>query len=146
MPARNAASGGRVASVRRTRYHPTIRDPKHPAETRVRIKSIPSASGGKTLALCVMVVAFIVGVVRSLGWLVFEMGRDQRRRGPGFDDVVTGPLAFLAFPLFFGAIAFVVGFVTATIYNISAGITGGLEVEVEGDDGDAARRGKEFDW
>ena len=111
----------------------------------MKVKSITSTSAGKTLALGTMVVAFIIGLVRSLAWLVFDTGRG-RRGGADFDDTVFGPFAFIAFPLFFGAIAFVVGFVLAVVYNIAAGITGGLELEVEGDDADAARRGKELDW
>ena len=110
----------------------------------MRIKSISTTSAGKTLAMSTMVVAFIIGLVRSLGWLVFDVG-PRRRGGPNFDTAMEWPFAFIAFPLFFGAIAFVVGFVLAVIYNIAAGITGGLDLEVEGDE-DAAKRGKEFDW
>jgi hypothetical protein len=106
----------------------------------VRVKSISTGSAGKTLAMSVMVVTFIIGLVISLGWLVFG---GRRRRG--FDEeVLYGPLAFIAMPLFYGAIALVIGFVLAVIYNIAAGITGGVELEVEADD--AERRGKEFDW
>lgn len=108
----------------------------------MRIKSIGTGSAGKTAAMATMVVTFVIGLIRSLGWLVFDMGRRRR----GFDDeVIFGPLAFIAMPIFFGAIAFVVGFVLAVIYNTAAGLTGGVEVEVDGDDADA-RRGKEFDW
>lgn len=111
----------------------------------MRIKSITTTSAGKTLAMSTVVVAFIIGLVRSLAWLVFDTGRG-RRGGADFDDTVFGPFAFVALPLFFGAIAFVVGFVLAVVYNIAAGITGGLDLDVEGDDADAAKRGKELDW
>ena len=89
-----------------------------------------------------MVVTFVIGLIRSLGWLVFDMGR----RRYGGDPVVFGPLAFVLMPLVFGTIAFVVGFVLAVLYNTASGITGGVEVDVDGEDADAARRGKEFDW
>lgn len=130
-----------VASAGRTRYDPTTSDANPDTEKPVRVKSISTGSAGKTLAMSVMVVTFIIGLIRSLGWLVFEMGR--RRRGFN-DEVLFGPLAVIAMPLFFGLIALVVGFVLAVIYNVAAGITGGVELEVEADD--AERRGKEFDW
>lgn len=108
----------------------------------MRIKSIGTGSAGKTAGMATMVVTFVIGLVISLGWLVFG---GRRRRG--FDDeLLYGPLAFIAMPIFFGAVAFLFGFVLAVIYNTAAGITGGVEVEVDGDDADAARRGKEFDW
>jgi hypothetical protein len=113
-------------------------------EASLKIKSIGTGSAGKTAAMAVMVVTFVIGLVISLGWLVFGGGGRRRR---GFDDeVLYGPLAFIAMPIFFGLIAFVLGFVLAVIFNTAAGITGGIEVEVDGDDADAAKRGKEFDW
>ncbi|HYY96259.1 MAG TPA: hypothetical protein VE713_17265, partial [Pyrinomonadaceae bacterium] len=59
-------------------------------------------------------------------------GRDTGAAGVG--GIVGGLVLMIAIPIFYGIIGFIFGAIGALIYNIAAGIIGGLELELENAD------------
>jgi hypothetical protein len=51
-------------------------------------------------------------------------------RGGGFFPMMGGVASIIVLPIIYGVIGFVVGLITAWIYNMVAGATGGIEIEL----------------
>ena len=49
----------------------------------------------------------------------------------GGGGVILGIVVMIALPIMYGVIGFIVGALSALVYNIFAGMVGGIEMEVE---------------
>lgn len=49
--------------------------------------------------------------------------------GAGFLGMVFGVAGIVIMPIFYGIIGFIFSFIAATLFNVAAGMTGGIEVE-----------------
>ena len=56
-------------------------------------------------------------------------GGDQALGGVG--PIVGGIIMMIAIPIFYGIMGFIGGAIGAVIYNIAAGIVGGIKLELE---------------
>ena len=71
-------------------------------------------------------VGLIVALVGLTGLAFGDLGRAAPLLG-----LALGAGAIIALPVFYGVMGFLVGLVSAAVYNLAAGIVGGVEVELQ---------------
>jgi hypothetical protein len=107
------------------------------AEMMVRRVGIFSVA--KIEGLLMFVVGLFIGVIYGLIFIIFgaaimasmpqRSGGDQALGAAG--PIVIGIIMMIAFPIFYGIMGFIGGAIGAVIYNIAAGIVGGIKLELE---------------
>lgn len=107
------------------------------AEMMVRRVGIFSVA--KIEGLLMFVVGLFIGVIYGLIFIIFgttimasmaqRSGGDQALGGVG--PIVIGIIMMIAVPIFYGIMGFIGGAIGAIIYNIAAGIVGGIKLELE---------------
>ena len=103
--------------------------------SKLRINKLGVLSVAKMYALIMLVVSLLISIPYGLFIMVFGAammgagGRDGLMAGGG--SIVMGLVFMIALPIFYGAIGFVAGAIGALVYNIFAGMVGGIEIEVE---------------
>jgi hypothetical protein len=100
------------------------------------IKRISPMSCAKVSGLLYALMGFIVGACVSLfamvlGGTLASQSAEMGETGGQLFGALFGIGAIVLLPLFYGVMGFVVGAVTSVIYNFVAGVTGGLEIEVQ---------------
>ncbi len=106
------------------------------AEMTIRRFSVFSVA--KMQALLMFVMGLIIGVIYGLFFMLFgaalsalaTRGEDQAMGG--VSSIVIGLMFMIGFPIVYGLIGFIAGAIGALIYNIAAGIVGGIKFELEG--------------
>ncbi len=102
---------------------------------KLRIKKLGILSVAKMYALVMLVVSLIFsvpfGLIMMLSSAAALGSRDAGIGALGGGGVIAGLLFMIGVPIFYGAIGFVFGAIGASIYNLFAGIIGGVEIEVE---------------
>jgi hypothetical protein len=92
-------------------------------------------SVAKIYALMMLVISLIFSVPYGLFIMIFGMAMmgtgDRGGMAAGGGSIVAGLLAMILIPIFYAAMGFVFGAIGALVYNIFAGIVGGVEIEVE---------------
>ena len=102
---------------------------------KLRIRKLGILSVAKMYALIMLVVSLIISIPYGLFIMFFGAammsagGRGGLAAGGG--SIVLGLLFMIGLPIFYGAIGFVFGAIGALIYNLFAGMIGGIEIEVE---------------
>lgn len=103
--------------------------------SKLRIRKIGVLSVAKMYALMMLVISLIISIPYGLFIMVFGaamMGTGERAGlAAGGGSIVIGLLFMIGLPIFYGLIGFVFGAIGALVYNIFAGIVGGVEIEVE---------------
>jgi hypothetical protein len=78
-------------------------------------------------------VGLIIGALFSLiGLAGFAGGLASDSAGGALGSAIFGVGAIIILPIFYGAMGFVVTLISAWLFNIAAGFTGGVEIEVKG--------------
>ena len=98
------------------------------------IRKIGVGSAAKISGLLYACMGFLVGCVFALISLIGAGAIASARTDsglPAWAGAMFGMGAIVIAPICYGILGVVVGAVTAVIYNVAAGVTGGLEVEVE---------------
>ena len=102
---------------------------------KLRIRKLGVLSVAKIYALIMLVISLIISIPYGLFIMVFGaamMGTGERAGfAAGGGSIVMGLLFMIGLPIFYGLIGFVFGAIGALIYNLFAGIVGGVEIEVE---------------
>jgi hypothetical protein len=88
-----------------------------------RIKRFGSLQAGKVLGVMYAGMGLLVAPI-FLATALFELA-------PSGIPTLVGVALALFTPIFYGAIGFVGGVISAWLYNVTARFTGGMEVEVE---------------
>lgn len=102
---------------------------------KLRINKLGILSVAKMYALVMLAVSLIISI--PFGFIYMIAGAAMLSAGgrggaaAGGGGIVGGLLFMIGLPIFYGAIGFVAGAVGALIYNLFAGIVGGVEIEVE---------------
>jgi hypothetical protein len=102
---------------------------------KLRINKIGVLSVAKMYALMMLVISLIISIPYGLVIMIFGAammgagGREGFMAGGG--GIVMGLLFMVGLPIFYGAMGFVFGAIGALVYNVFAGIVGGIEIEVE---------------
>jgi hypothetical protein len=93
------------------------------------IKRVGPVSCAKIAGTLYAIVGLVVGGIISLVALAGGFGPNTAA-APGIAAII-GVGSILMFPIFYGAIAFVAGLVGAWLYNVLAGMLGGIQLEVQ---------------
>ena len=95
-------------------------------------------SVAKIQSLLMFVIGLIIGVLYGLIFMIagaamtaLVPGRDSQTMS-GVGSVVVGLIIMIAVPIFYGVIGFIGGAIGAMVYNIAAGVVGGIRFELEG--------------
>ncbi len=95
-------------------------------------------SVAKMQALLMFVMGLIFGVLYGLFFMIFGAAMSalaptgEGQAMGGVSSIVIGLMIMIGFPITYGLIGFIGGAIGALIYNIAAGIVGGIKFELEG--------------
>lgn len=96
------------------------------------VKKIDIVSLAKIEGALGAILGFIAGLIvagfSSMFWGFASMAEAGVPRGAG---ALFGVTAIIAFPIIYGILGFIGGIITAFLYNIVAGVVGGIEIELE---------------
>ena len=102
---------------------------------KLRIRKLGILSVAKMYAAIMLVMSLIISVPYGLfimffgGMMMSAGGRGGLAAGGG--SMVFGLLFMIGLPIMYGVIGFVAGAIGALLYNLFAGMVGGIEIEVE---------------
>ncbi len=105
---------------------PEIQESHTPGQTKYRVKRLGVLSVGIFTATAVALGSFL-----AIGIVVFfamVLGASPGRLGAS--EFGTGVGALILAPLIYGALGFIGGILQAVVYNIIAGMSGGIEIEL----------------
>jgi hypothetical protein len=106
---------------------------------KVQIKRVGVFSCAKMYSITLAALGLIIGVIYGLifmvlgGAMMAGGGRDATPAGAS--SFVIGIVMMIAIPIFYGVIGFIGGIIGGLVYNVAAGVVGGLELELENMDG-----------
>ncbi len=106
------------------------------AEMTIRRFSVFSVA--RIQGLLAFVIGLLIGVIYGLAFMIFgaaisslaPQGNNQAMGGVG--SVVIGLIIMIAVPVFYGILGFIGGMIGALVYNLAAGVVGGVRFELEG--------------
>lgn len=103
---------------------------------KLRIKKLGPLSVAKMYAAMAFVISLLFAVPYGLfiiGFSLFgaSLGKGSEALAVGGASIVGGIVAIVAIPIIYTIVAFISGLIGALIYNIFAGMVGGIEIEVE---------------
>jgi hypothetical protein len=93
------------------------------------IKRLAPLSLAKIVGMLYVVLGLIFGATFSLAAMAGAFAFDQADTPLFFRFMGTG--AVFMFPIFYGCLGFIVSLVAAWLYNILAGLVGGIEIEIQ---------------
>ena len=95
-------------------------------------------SVAKIYGLLMFVIGLIIGVLYGLFLILFGAAMsaiapngDAALAG-GVSTVVLGVAMMIGFPIMYGVMGFIGGTISAVVYNLAAGMIGGVKFELEG--------------
>ena len=101
------------------------------------IKRFGVFSVAKIYGLLSFIIGLIIGVLYGLFLILFGAamsamapGGDQALAG-GVSTVVLGIMMMIAFPIMYGLMGFIGGAISAVVYNVAAGVIGGIKFDLE---------------
>ena len=106
---------------------------------KVQIKRMGVFSCAKIYSITLAAMGVIIGIIYGLifivlgGAMMAGGGRDAGTAGAS--SLVIGIVMMIAIPVMYGIIGFIGGIIGALVYNVAAGVVGGLELELENMDG-----------
>jgi len=100
----------------------------------MRIRSVGVLSVGKIFGTLYAILGLLIGLVFALIAAVGGAAalNQQGAKAP-FPGAALGVFAIVVFPVCYGIAGFIGGLITAGLYNLVAGMVGGIEVEFERD-------------
>jgi hypothetical protein len=93
------------------------------------IRRIGPLSCAKIVATLYAILGLVFGAIFSVAALVFGFNPDQPDTPPFMQMIGVG--AVFVFPVFYGCLGFIVSFIAAWLYNVLAGLVGGIEIEIQ---------------
>jgi hypothetical protein len=95
-------------------------------------------SVAKIQGFLAFVIGLLIGVLYGFAFMIFgaaisslaPQGDSQAMGGVG--AIVIGLVIMIAFPILYSIIGFIGGAIGALVYNLAAGVVGGLKFELEG--------------
>jgi hypothetical protein len=94
-------------------------------------------SVAKVQGLLGFVIGLIIGVIYGLVFMIFGaamsamLPQSENQAMGGVGTIVMGIIIMIAVPIFYGLIGFIGGAIAALVYNLAAGIVGGVRFELE---------------
>ena len=105
------------------------------AEMTIRRFSVFSVA--KMQGLLAFVIGLLIGVIYGLFFMLFGaamatmMPHGENQAMGGVGSVVGGLVIMIVIPVFYGILGFVGGCIGALVYNVAAGVVGGIRFELE---------------
>lgn len=105
------------------------------AEMTIRRFSVLSIA--KMQSLLMGVIGLIIGVLYGLIFIFLGAAATAigaRSDGPnigGLPSIAIGLILMIAIPIFYAILGFIVGCIWALVYNVAAGVVGGIKFELE---------------
>jgi hypothetical protein len=84
--------------------------------------------GGTLYGLMGILFGGILALVSTLG---FALGQGSSSGAPPWLGAFFGVGSIVLFPIVYGIMGFIGGLITAVLYNILAGVVGGIEMELQ---------------
>jgi hypothetical protein len=101
---------------------------------KLRIRKLGILSVAKIYGAILLVMSLLISIPYGL-FIMFFGGMMMSAGGRGGlaagGSIVIGLLVMVGLPIMYGAIGFVSGALGALLYNLFAGMVGGIEIEVE---------------
>jgi hypothetical protein len=106
----------------------------------VIVRRVGVFSIAKIQGLLMFIIGLIIGVLYGLTVMIFgaaivaSMQRGGGSANPalgGVSTIVAGLVIMIAFPIFYGIMGFIGGAIGGLVYNIAAGVVGGIKLELE---------------
>lgn len=102
---------------------------------KLRIRKLGIFSVAKIYAAIMLVISLLISIPYGLIVMIFgaamlRQGGDAGMIGGG-GSIIVGLLVMIGIPIFYGVIGFIGGAIGALLYNLFAGMVGGIEIEVE---------------
>ncbi len=102
---------------------------------KLRIRKLGVISVAKIYAVMALVFSLLISIPYGLIIMVFGaamlgQGGDAGLAAGG-GSIIIGLLVMIGVPIFYAIIAFISGAIGALLYNLFAGMVGGVEIEVE---------------
>ena len=102
------------------------------------VRRVGVLSLAKIQGLIMFVIGLIIGVIYGL--IIILLGATMSSLAPrsesqamgGISSVVVGLLIMIGAPIFYGILGFIGGAIASFVYNIAAGIVGGIKLDLEG--------------
>ncbi|MGI8467244.1 MAG: hypothetical protein ACR2N3_02220 [Pyrinomonadaceae bacterium] len=102
---------------------------------KLQIRKLGILSVAKMYAAVTLVMSLIFSIPFGLMYMAFGgmmMGIGGRSGiAAGGGSIIAGLLMMIGLPIFYGVIGFIAGAIGALLYNLFAGMVGGIEIEVE---------------
>lgn len=99
------------------------------------LKRIEPMSCAKVYGLVCVFVGLLAGIfMAGVFWLskgLFGPGAGSNMSGAGGMSYLFGTGSIITFPIFYGILGFIMGYLSAVVYNWIANMIGGIEVEFE---------------
>jgi hypothetical protein len=97
----------------------------------MKIRSVGPLSVGKIFGAIYAGLGLLIGLVFALISLVgAAIAANVQGAAAGLPPVALGIGAIFLLPVFYGLLGFLGGVITAALYNLAAGMMGGIEVEL----------------
>ena len=96
------------------------------------IRRVGPLSLAKVTGVLYAIIGLFFGGIMSLFSMVGSAFAPQGSDA-GFMGMAFGVAAIVILPIFYGILGFVFSLIGAALYNVIAGMTGGVEIEVTGD-------------
>jgi Transmembrane domain of unknown function (DUF3566) len=98
------------------------------------LRRIEPLSAGKVVAMVDGFIGLIAGIIFALfalmGMSIGAMAQSENSGMPAFFGAFFGVGAVIILPLLYACMGFIVGLISAAIYNLVAGWVGGIQVEL----------------
>ncbi|MEJ7849271.1 MAG: hypothetical protein WKF92_14405 [Pyrinomonadaceae bacterium] len=103
---------------------------------KLKIRKLGILSVAKIYCIMCLVLSLLISIPYGLFIIAFSLmgasaGRGNEALALGGGGILVGILVMIGLPIFYAVIGFVAGVIGALIYNIFAGIVGGIEIEVD---------------
>ena len=103
------------------------------------VRRVGVFSLAKIQALLMFVIGLFIGVIYGLifillGATMSSLSRRDDQLMGGVSSVVVGIAMMIGIPIFYGVLGFIGGLITGAVYNLAAGVVGGLKLELESTD------------
>ena len=100
------------------------------------VRRVGVFSLAKIQALLMFVIGLFIGVIYGLifillGATMSSLSRREDQLMGGVSSVAVGIAMMIGIPIFYGVLGFIGGLITGVVYNLAAGVVGGLKLELE---------------
>ena len=94
-------------------------------------------SVAKMQSLVMFVLGLVIGVIYGLIFIIFgaaitAMAPNRDGAAGGVPTILIGVVFMIVFPILYGIFGFIIGCIWALVYNLAAGVVGGIKFDLEG--------------